>query len=374
MKIAVVSSTTIPATFPDDPFYTTTYGSEVYNAVLVRGLWEKGYEIEWYAPIKSSIFKNYKKIHYHPIIDSRGAHLADERLEKISFDHSKTEDILDCDFLIDMSKQAHVTEELSLFYGFKRYCNYRSGYQDWAFPLRCEGHFVTHCEYFRQNFIKNGFQADVCRFGIPDFWHKTGPEDIILDSSPIWTDIASMVGDYFLYPHRPNPEKGLNTLMRLAREFPRETFVISTATPFEDHKRELARVREEAKHSNSNLNIKFIEIPQNKKYHYYRRALMRNCKAVLSLFQENNGYMDTGGLVSAEAVKCGAPVIVTRSPGSEELLGSLEDKGVTFVDGYESAKMAIRYNAYETRPNPSSEFMSISTYVEDYENVMDKYK
>lgn len=370
MKIAVVSSTTIPATLPDDPHYFTTYGSEVYAAVLVEGLANKGYDIDWYAPIKSTTFSWRTNIHYHPTVDSRGAHLQDERLEKISFDHSKTEDIMDCDFLIDMSKQAHVSEELSLYFGFKRYCNYRSGYRDWSYPMRCEPHFVTHCEYFRQNFLKNGHQADVCRFGLSDFWCPkplTEP-----DPAEQWLADLEIVREYdfFLYPHRPNVEKGLNLLIKLARDFPQQTFVISTAVVFEDHKREMARVKQEYKDIS---NIKFVDCPHNRKYHYYRRALMRNCKAVLSLFQEHDGYKDTGGLVSAEAVKCGAPVIVSRSGGSEELFGQLEDRGVTFVDGYESAKMAIKYKTYETRPNVGPEFMPVHSYVEDYEKVMKKW-
>ncbi len=367
MKIAVVSATTTPACLPDDPHHTSFYGSEMYAAVLVKGLADAGHEIGFWAPVGSSTFKEHPSIKYHPLVNSKGAHLENELLENISYDGSKTTDILDFDFLIDMSKQAHVSEELRLYHGFNRYINYRSGYQDWGAPMRCEPHFVTHCEYFADNFKKNGFTAEVARFGLSDFWHEYPDDDDPVKDE--WIGIKPL--DYFLFPHRPVPDKGIDTVLRLARAFPEETFVISTAAVFEDHIREMARVKQEC----SDIpNIRFIDCPKNHKYHYYRRALMRNAKAVLSLFNDRDGYMDTSGLVTFEAIRSGCAAIVTRSAGSEEMLGGLEGKGVEFVDGYDGARLAIKYKAYETRPSVGPEWIPIKTYVDDYLYIIDKYK
>lgn len=361
MKLSIISNTGIPAVLPEDPHHFSIYGSEVQNAVLVKGLAQK-HQIEWYAPKGSTTLGN-----FHPIVDSNGQHLQSELLEDISFGRAKTTDILDTDFLLDMSKQCHVSEELSMWHDFTRYANFRSGYRDWIFPQRCEPHHVTHCEYFKEFFEKNGHPAEVAKFGISDFWRPAEDEY----QQWIYTlGLDEDGGPYFLYPHRPNPEKGALTFIRLARQFPEFKFVVQTGLKFEDHFREWNAFKERCQGLS---NMIFLELPQNIHYQKYRRALMRNAAAVFSLFDESYGYMDTGGLVGAEAVRCGTPLIVTRGKGSEELFGSLEDKGVTFCDGYESAKMAIKFKTFETRPNVGREFWSIDSYVQQWENIIRKW-
>jgi glycosyltransferase involved in cell wall biosynthesis len=367
MKIAVVSSTVLPACLPDDPNHTAFYGSEMMNAVLVKGLADAGHEIGFYAPVSSSTFKENPLIKYHPIVNSKGAHLQSELLENISYDGSKTDDLASFDFVLDMSKQNHVTEEISLYKGYNKFIHYKSGYQDWGAPMRIYPHFVTHCEYFANNFYVNGRpKPDVARFGLSDFWNNNYDSKEPKGFFPF--DLEPQ--GYFLFPHRPVADKGIDTVLKLARAFPDETFVISTAAVFEDHIKEMARVKAEA----ANIpNVKFVDCPKNKRYHYYRRALMRNARAILSVFSSTSGYLDTGGLVSFEAIRCGTPVIVTRSPGSEEMLGELEDKGVVMVDGFDGARLAIKFKAYETRPNVDNTFMPIKTYVDDYLQIMKKY-
>ena len=359
----------MPATLPDDPHFTTTYGSECYNAVLVKGLADKGHQIEWYAPIKSSMFVGNDHIRYHPIKDSKGAHLPDERLENISYHpNEKTADLLNCDFLLDMSKQNHISEELFLYHDFNRYINYKSGYQDFVTPRMCPSHFVTHCQWFAENFKKNGKQADVCRFGIPDFWcpGTVGDPDEYDDWAAGKTQPDK--APYYLFPHRPSYQKGFDKVVVLAKMFPDKTFVISTAAVFEDHIREMEALRRDGLLEN----VKIVDIPKDKKYHYRRRALMRNASAVLSPFTTKDGYMDTGGLVSFEAIRCGTPVVVTRSRGSTEMLGSLESKGVEFVaDDIDSIKRVLKTEV--ERPKVGFEWMSVDSYVDDYLEVIKKY-
>lgn len=378
MNIAIVSSTTIPATLPDDPTFFTTYGSEVYNAVLAKGLADRGHKIDWFAPLKSTTFHDNDNINYHPIINSKGAHLRDERLEKICYTPAKTTDLLDYDFLIDMSKQNHITEDLSTYFNFNRYCQYKSGYQDWSHPIMGQRHFVTHCQTFANNFTNHfgaSGVADVCRFGIPDFWCH---DDVVIGSDfskeENWLLGHKLTSNnpYYLFPHRPSFQKGFAKLVDLAKAFPDKTFVISTAAVFEDHIREMQSLRE----SNQLSNLKIIDVPNDINYHRYRRVLMRNATAVLSPFTTSQGYMDTGGLVSFEAIRCGTPVIVTRSPSSEEMLGNLDGKGVEFVgDDIDSLRNLLRtVNPEIKRPCVGPEWMSIDTFVDDYLKVMEKYK
>lgn len=365
MKIAVVSSTTIPATLPDDKYFFTTYGSEVYNAVLVKGLADRGHDIGWFAPIKSTVFANYDNIDYYPTKDSKGQHLPSEHLENISLRPFRTRDLLNYDFIIDMSKQNHITAELSVYHDYHSYCQYKSGYQDWSSPRFGPKHFVTHCQYFADNFVKNGQpRPDVCRFGLPDFWND--------GSEPLHDWVGEVVGQttgYYLYPHRPSYQKGFNKLVAVATKLPDKQFVIATAAVFEDHKREMA----ELKRGGLPTNMKIVDVPENINYHKYRRALMRNATAILSPFTTSGGYMDTGGLISFEAIRCGCPVVVTRSPGSTEMLGSLDGSGVEFVgDDTDSLKQALKRDI--PRPNIGVDWMPVSTFIDDYEAVMEKYK
>lgn len=364
MKIALISSTVLPAVEPDDPTHVSCYGSETMNCVLARGLADRGHHVLFYAPRGSTTFNDHSNIEFHPIIDSNGAHLPDERLEKVSGD--RTGDLTNCDFVIDCSKQNHVTEELSMWFNYNKFAHWKSGYKDWTFPMRIKPRHVTHCFYFKEFFEKNGHPADVARFGLSDFWcDGVG-----------WFDYSNALGwnlepgEYFLYPHRPNVEKGAQTVVKLAQEFKQYKFVIQTGLKFDDHFREWNAFKESCKGME---NVVFIELPQNNVYQRYRRSIMRNALAILSLFSEHDGYMDTGGLVSCEAVRCGTPIIVTRSPGSEELLGMLEGKGVTFTDGYESAKMAIKFKSFETRPRVDTSWMSVSQYVDDWMNIIQKW-
>lgn len=369
MKLSVVSNTGIPAVLPEDPAHFSIYGSEVQNAVLVKGLAQRGHEIRWYAPGGSTTFTNDPNVEFYPITDSKGQHLPDERLEIISA--RKTSDILDTDFLIDLSKQAHVSEELEMWDGWTKSAQWRSGYQDWKFPMRITPRHVTHCQYFKEHFEKNGHPAEVARFGLSDFWcpYTGDSRDWIQPSNPEWVSLPEL--GYFLYPHRPNPEKGALIFQKLAREFKDYKFVVQTGLKFEDHFREWNAFKESCKDL---PNVVFIELPHNLQYQLYRRSLMRNAAAVLSLFDEsNNGYMDTGGLVGAEAVRCGTPLMVTRGQGSEELFGSLEDKGVIFVDSFESAKRAIKFNEFQTRPTIGNEFMPVKDAVEDWERIIQKW-
>lgn len=365
-----MSATTVPSTLPDDPYFFTTYGSEVYNAVLVKGLADRGHQIGWYAPIKSTTFHDYNNIEYYPTVNSEGQHLVDERLEKISYRPAKTTDLLDYDFVIDMSKQNHITEEL-YYHDFRPYLQYKSGYQDWTYPRFGSRHFVTHCETFADNFVKNGQpRPDVCRFGIPTFWNHSDKERAgPIEYEEKWL-LDNIGGEYYLYPHRPSWQKGFEKLVDLARAFPEKTFIISTAAIFLDHIREM----EELRKTGLRPNLKIIDVPKDIHYHYYRRTLLRNAAAVLSPFTTKDGYMDTGGLISFEAIRCGCPVIVTRSPGSTEMLGSLDGNGVEFVDdGNESLKQVVKRGDL-TRPKVDDSWMSVDSFVDDYLRVMEKYK
>jgi hypothetical protein len=70
-------------------------------------------------------------------------------------------------------------------------------------------------------------------------------------------------------------------------------------------------------------------------------------------------------------MRCGTPLLVTRSPGSEEWWSEQDEKGVIFVDGFDSLKMAIsHWSSYDLHPQCP---YTPESYANDYIKVIQKY-
>ena len=336
MKISIISNYTFASSLPEDLTAVHQYGSESMSAVLAQQL-SKTHEVVFYAPVGSS-----RVGQYHPTKRTDGKYLQSDLLEDISINGQRHQDLLDS-FVIDMTPWANNIIELATYNDFRNYLSYRLGYNDYIHPnidpaLR---HHITHCKYFADLYEKAGYPGcQVARFGINDFWNPESIDSPYLEWIKFWKKLTPK--QYFLFPHRYNIEKGSRLVLKLASEFPKETFVFSSAAVLPDH----VAARDELKTESVRLgltNVKFIDFPSSPDREFYRRELYRNAKCTLSPFIPNVGYHDTGGILSMESIKCGTPVIVTRSPGSEEILGHQEDKAVFFSDGYESLKLLVEY-------------------------------
>lgn len=364
MNIAVISASTFAACTPYDEQCRAFYGSEMSNAVLVEALVKLGHKVTFYAPTGSTPVGTTNVT----IRNTFGEHLGDDEvLDNCSFGKAKYQDLLSYDFVLDMSKEGRNIELLKLYHSYDNYISYRSGFQDYLYPVRLDNrdrHYVTHCKYFADLFKQAGHNADVAFFGIPDWWGEP--------AGPHFQYFGLASKQYLLFPHRPVAEKGIDILLKLAKEFPSETFVIQTSTPLPDHKASMGRVKELRRELDLH-NLQIIDIPQIPTYHYYRRELYRNAKAVLCPFHYLPGYAyhDTGGLVGAEAIKTGTPLIVTRSPGSEEWWGDQDGTGVVFVDGYDSCKMALKYVDFE-KLTPKCPYTT-ANFANDYMTIINKY-
>ena len=110
-------------------------------------------------------------------------------------------------------------------------------------------------------------------FGIPEFWTKEFGE--------WWTyfEVKYNLSEngYWLFPHRPSPDKGIDVVLKLAQSFPNETFVISTATPLPDHKAVMNQCKRVVMDTKL-INVKFVDIPETPWYQYHRRALYQWCQ------------------------------------------------------------------------------------------------
>jgi glycosyltransferase involved in cell wall biosynthesis len=131
-------------------------------------------------------------------------------------------------------------------------------------------------------------------------------------NTDFYTPPADERGDYYLYVARPHPSKGTDIAIQLAIETGIDLKLAwRTASP--DH--ELYE-KQYLKMIEDHPNIEFIELPEDSTHHEIKMNLMRHAKAFLFPVQ----YVEAFGLVVAEAMACGTPVITTDRGSMPELI------------------------------------------------------
>ena len=371
MRIAILSSSTFPAALCDDPDgHIAFYGSEIYNAYLVQALSEN-HDIGWWAPIMSSTFRDNPRVEYHPTKNSYGEHLNSELIEDVSFIHGETtSDLLEYDFIIDMTKFGHCVEELYYYNKLRRFLCYRSGHRDHLYPFRLpthDRHYVLPNASFVQLFANDGFPADYVQHYIPDFWCPAdGPSEywkFFEDRDVEWKN-------FYLFSHRTSLHKGLSLMMKLVKFMPDTNFVFSTSTMLREH---LENWNKAVAMCKDYPNAKFIQCPMNSKYHFYRRELLRGAKALMSPYS-GDPYHDMGGYVSLECAQSGTGIILADTPESRQIWGDdCDGKSLLYVDGFNSAKMAIQhFDSYNIRGQVAPGWTKADT-VNKYMELFKKY-
>src|SRR5438105_1622286 len=367
--IAVISDTTYPACTPDDPYNLSKYGSETIHHLLADTLAKRGHTVHWYAPRGSSLVTANESVN-HPLNLTWGIAPLNENISEQSLDGSRTEDLLEMEFVIDMSAAAKNIQQIRLYYFYKRYCCYRNVFHSYGPPRVYpeDKHYVVPSQQNRASFRRGGFDAHVQYYGISPFYSRDGADpDSFRYFEYFQRKTAEFMSprDYFLFPHRITPEKGTGILVQLAKAYPNEKFVIATDTPItghQEHRIEVARAIKELK------NIRFVTIPFTPQHHYYKRELLRNAKAVLSPFNYPE-YLEGFGLVSAEAVACETPIIISDSPSSRELW--IHGTDGLIVEGLSGFKMAIdHFASYNFKPRNR---YFVEDYAKGYENIMNYY-
>jgi len=352
MKIGIITATTFVSALPNDIQHPSYYGSEHVGAELVEYLLElTNHTVEFWAPIGSTNFSNNDRVKFHPIKNTYGQHPPDDLIESVSFEHgAQTTDLLNCDFVIDMSKFCNSIEELFYYNKFRKFVILRSGHQDYFFPFRInpptDRHYVTHNRYFTELYGQAGYPADYVNHAIHPFWCPG-------DNPEYWKyfeDKGLEKKNYWLFAHRPATVKGIERVLELASVFPNDVFCISTSAPLPDHQQTLNEVLRQAQ-SKQLTNIKYIPCPTRPAYHHYRREIMRNAKGSLCIYLTDGSYVDNIGYIGLESLACGAPLIATKSAGSLDILGDdAHKKSVLFIDGIESCKYAVEhFSSYDLK-------------------------
>ena len=273
------------------------------------------------------------------------------------------------DFVLDFSAIARNIEYLVNYSGYHNYGVFRNGYNGYTVPrLRLvDRHYICPSYANKKIFESHGFpEVHVAYYGIPSFY---SPSSVNEPEFPEWFAQNNIEpNNYFLFGHRPTEEKGSYHVLQLAQMFPNENFVYMVSNnPVQQHKSAMQDLKKKAI---GLPNIKFVELPLHNKHHYYKRDLMRFCKAGLSPFNPAV-YLEGFGLTNAEIVANGRPILITDSESSRELWVDEKDGLILPYDDRMSAfRMAIKhFESYSF--DPTNKF-TVSDCISNYEKYINE--
>ena len=312
MRIAIASSTYYRACLPWERDCRSYYGSEAYHAILAWALSHE-HEVIFFAPAGSSLIGT--TYYYNYSQESDVFTLTGLRLEEF-----------DADVFIDMTATAQ-TVPLLAYYTDIPYLAFRNGYNAYTYPVMGkERNYVVISKTNQKEFAKAGFRSEVCYYGIPDFYSSGRDED-----AAILNAYNLEPKSYYLFLNRPHKHKGIYTFLEIVEALPAYKFVMSWGVTSQEHIREAENVLKTATERGLlEKNLKYIPLPLNPQHHRVKRALLRNAKAlVIPLHPE---YIEGFGLVQAEAIAAGTPLLTWGQESQKELWK--EGRDAYFVNEY----------------------------------------
>lgn len=375
MRVDLISSRTYRATLPDDTKSNSSgYGSETYAAVLIDALSRrnKDWEFHWYAPIGSTNFDDRENVTFHPFHLDFGKASDHELLDECSTEGLTYKFLADSDFIIDHSATAANIEELRWYNDFVKFVCYRNGYVAFNSPRLGpkERHYVVPSKQNQTIFYENGFDSIPIYYGIPDFYYDNG-NNVLPEEYEFWKYFESLgltSKEYFLFLHRPTKEKGIDHVIRAAKELPDKKIVVAGNAIIPEHYYSLLEAKRQKLYQHID-NLIFVDVPLSPLHFHYTRELYRNAKAFLAPFHYPE-YKEGWGLASGEAVACGCPLIITDSPSTRELW--IEGKDAVYIDSYQSLKMTIDHFDSISGLEPKNKF-STDDYAAKYEEIARLY-
>ncbi|MGC8584204.1 MAG: glycosyltransferase [Thermoproteus sp.] len=124
---------------------------------------------------------------------------------------------------------------------------------------------------------------------------------------------VSEPGKYVLYLGRPHPSKGVEHILKLARMRPNVRFVLAWHPTLPDHYFYHVKYKKEAKKLG---NVSVLLMPGGERGEIVKRELLARAR----LFVQPTVYLEAFGMVMAEALVSGAPVLTTTAGSGPELV------------------------------------------------------
>ncbi len=299
MKIAIVSPYTNPCPPP-------TYGGEIFYWHIANEMGKRGHEVTLIAPGGSEVPHNGKLL-YSPATSNGmiSYHIEDWIVDTYH------KEMLEADILHDCSLDHIVAERMKYLYGKKAIINTING-STYYMP-RPPFNVVTGSKFWQTEAKTYGLNTEMVYWGV---------------DTDFYTPLDGEREDYLLWMARFHPDKGLDVALDLA-EYLGFNLKVAGSMSFSDHKK---YGMEYIKRIDGMKNVEYVDIPLDSTYHARKRDLMRKARAFLYPVKYNECF----GMVVAEAMSCGTPVITSRNGAMPELVDN-EMSGFLCADKSELA-------------------------------------
>lgn len=305
MKIGLVSTYT-NATPP------LSYGGECYYWHIANELGRKGHEVHLFGTGGSQIPPN-GVLH---LIPSTPDGRIDYSIEEWIVDKYK-DVLLSCDIVHDCSLDHIVAEKLRNIHGKKEIVNTINGHTYWM--PRPPFNVVTGSKFWQEDAAKHGLKTEMIYWGVDtEFYTPYSAFDKQLarsvESSTAIEGVRLnlLARNYYLWIARFHPDKGLDWVLDLA-ECLGFKLKVAGSLNFADHKVHGKKYLERIA---TLPNVEYVELPMDSRHHIAKRDLYRGAKAFLYPVQ----YQECFGMVVAEAMACGTPVIACPNGAMPELI------------------------------------------------------
>lgn len=168
--------------------------------------------------------------------------------------------------------------------------------------------------------------------------------------------------DWFLWFSRAHESKGIDLAIDIARNNPDYKFKFSgsfTGIHENDGNNYITQIK-------SLPNCEYIQMPLDSTHHAFKRSLYQRCKALLFSVQ----YQESFGLIPAEAMSTGCPIISSDRGSMPELI----ENGVNGflcndIEHYKNAMINIDYIKPWICRKKSLDKFKMSRVAMDYENI-----
>ena len=282
MKVALISNYT-NSTPP------LAYGSESFQWGLADTLGKMGHEVHLFAT-EGSKTPTGGFLHLIPHTEKGTINYAVE----VQIEQQYHDLLMGMDIVHDFSLDHIVAERLRYLYGKQEIINSING-RCYNMP-RPPFNVVTGSKAWQEDARKFGRETEMVYYGIDTNFYVPGGEG----------------KDYCLWISRFHPDKGLDLALDLAEilGFP---FKVAGSMQFADHEEYGRKYLERI----SNIpNVEYVQLPLDITHHEKKRELYQEAKAFLYPVQ----YFECFGMVVAEALACGCPVITTPNGAMPELV------------------------------------------------------
>jgi glycosyltransferase involved in cell wall biosynthesis len=282
MKITLVSTYTT-ATPP------LNYGGEIYYWHLANELGKRGHDVTLIGAGGSRTPHNGKTYFVQATKDGQIDYSKEDWIV-----HTYKDILMDSDIVHDCSLDHIVAEKLRHLYLKKEILNTINGHT--YYMPRPPFNVVTGSKWWQEDAKKHGLNTEMVYWGVDtEFYTPEGDKE-----------------DYLLWIARFHPDKGLDLALDLA-EFLGFNLKVAGSLSFADHrthgKKYLDRIAKIK-------NVEYVQLPLDSTHQVAKRELMRKAKAFLYPVQ----YQECFGMVVAEAMACGTPVIATKNGAMPELI------------------------------------------------------